>query len=433
MRDYAVVLILVAAFPVGLIRPYFGLLVYTWVSFMYPHMLAWSFAQSFPAAKLAAISTIIGTLVNRAGDTAPLRQRETAAMVLLWCTFTVSSVFAFYPEWAWDQWQDVSKVIFMAVLTSMLITSRERVRYLLLVIGLSIGFYAIKGGLFSIRTGGESMVLGPGTSIIAANNAIGLALNMALPILWYLARNERGYKKVLLYAMFSMAVPAILFTYSRGSVVALGVVLLAMILRSNRFVLLGIVLIGALLVVPFAPQGWWDRQKTTLEYENDGSAMSRIDNWKVSWRIALDTPLTGAGFQFYSYETFQKYAPEFLGKYGREWDTHNVFFGILASHGFPGLAFFLAMIGFSFLTCWHVKRRVRLRADLKWVADCADMVQLSFLAFIANGMFVNMEYFDLVYDLVAIAMALKIICYRELSVEQTEESPLVPDAVPATL
>jgi hypothetical protein len=42
-------------------------------------------------------------------------------------------------------------------------------------------------------------------------------------------------------------------------------------------------------------------------------------------------------------------------------------------------------------------------------------VQVSFLAFLVNGMFVNMEYFDLVYDLVAVVAGLKVICRRALS------------------
>jgi hypothetical protein len=48
------------------------------------------------------------------------------------------------------------------------------------------------------------------------------------------------------------------------------------------------------------------------------------------------------------------------------------------------------------------------------------MVQLSFVAFLINGMFVNMEYFDLVYDLPAIAVALKVIASRELSAFQDD-------------
>src|SRR5262249_27150020 len=144
------------------------LLIYTWVSFMYPHMLAWSFAQTFPAAKAAAISFIGGALITQSGDSAPLRTREMVAMIAFWMTFTVSSVFAFYRAGGWIRWKDDTKIIALALMSATFITSRARMKWFLLVIGLSLGFYGIKGGIFSIVGGGENMVWGPGTSILGA-------------------------------------------------------------------------------------------------------------------------------------------------------------------------------------------------------------------------------------------------------------------------
>src|SRR5438874_713536 len=140
MRDYVLVVFLLASFPIGVFRPFYGLLIYTWISFMYPHMLAWSFAQTFPAAKLAVVSFVAGLIINRAGDLTPLSTRETVALIALWCTFTISSIFAFYPAEAWGQWQDESKIVAMALLSSMFVTTRPRMRLFLLVIALSLGF-----------------------------------------------------------------------------------------------------------------------------------------------------------------------------------------------------------------------------------------------------------------------------------------------------
>src|SRR5262245_17487351 len=202
MRDYVLVAFVVASLHIGLLMPFYGLTVYTWLSFMYPNMLTWSFGLRFPSAKLTALATFAGVVLTRSGDTAPLRTRETAMMLFLWITFTVSTLFAINSEWAWDKWQEVSKLIIMALVSATLLTTRKRLRVFLLVIGLSIGFYGLKGGLFSMGTSGEQRVWGPGTSIIGANNAIGLALNMCLPILWYLAAEERGYLKKVLYVVF---------------------------------------------------------------------------------------------------------------------------------------------------------------------------------------------------------------------------------------
>ena len=419
MRDYILVIVIVVSLPIGIFRPFYGLLFYTWASFMYPQMLAWSFAQSIPVAKLAVISFVAGLLLNRNGDTATLSKRETVTLIVLWGTFTLSSMFALYPEPAWDKWLDESKVIAMAIFSSAFITNRDRMRYFLLVIALSLGFFGLKGGAFSIVTGGQNRVYGPGASILGANNGIGLALNMALPLLWYLGRQERGYLKLILNSMFFLSIPAIMFTYSRASVLALGVLLPLMCFRKRGVVLIPIITIMALAAFPYIPERWWDREKTTVEYEQDDSALARIDIWKVSWRLALDRP-TGGGFEYHSAETFQRYFPEVWEKWGRDYNTHNAMLGILTAHGIPGLAAYLMMIGLSVLTCRSVKRSVRARSDLKWVTDWCDMVQLSFVAFLINGMFVNMEYFDLVYDLPAIAVALKVIASRELSAFQDD-------------
>src|SRR5262249_48845783 len=111
MRDYFIIGIILAGLPIGLFRPFYGLLFYTWISCMYPHELAWSFAKTIPVAKLSAISVMAGLLLNPRANFSVLRQRENISMFFLWCTFTISSVFAVYPQFAWIKWQDVSKVL----------------------------------------------------------------------------------------------------------------------------------------------------------------------------------------------------------------------------------------------------------------------------------------------------------------------------------
>jgi putative inorganic carbon (hco3(-)) transporter len=424
MRDYLILSILVVSIPIGLIRPYFGMLVYTWISYMFPHELTWGVARNLPAGRLAALSTVIGLVITRTGNIAPLVQRETIMMILLWCIFTVSSVFAFDPSLAWSKWTETSKLIIMALVISTLLRDAKRLRYFFLAIALSLGFYGFKGGIFSFLTGGQFMVWGPGTSVIAGNNALGLALNMTLPFLWFLARQESGYFRVLLYSVFFLTIPAIMFTYSRASALTLPVVLLGIIFKEKRWFLTVVsALLVCMLAFPFIPARFWDRQATILEYDSDRSAMSRIDNWKFCWRVAMDRPLTGGGFEFYTDQTFARYSPEFLYLYGgTTWDTHNIYLAMLAGHGFPGFFAFVSMIVLCLLSCWRLRRSVRDRTDLKWLANYCSIVEVSFLALLVNGMFVNMEQFELVYDLVAIVASLKVIGNGVLS-EVGDDSP----------
>ncbi|PWT94295.1 MAG: putative O-glycosylation ligase, exosortase A system-associated [Acidobacteria bacterium] len=434
MRDYLVFAIIAVSAPIGLIRPYYGMLVYMWISYMFPHELAWGFSRDLPGAKLASLSTVAGLLITRAGNTASVFQRENILMIVLWCLFTMSSVFAFNPNLAWSKWMEISKLIIMALVTSTLLRDPKKIRYFFLVIALSLGFYGFKGGLFSLLTGGQERVWGPGTSVIAGNNAIGLALNMALPFLWYLARQETGYLSITLYSMFFLTVPAIMFTYSRASAFTLPIVLFAIMFRGkNRVLVLCTMLIGFILAFPFIPQKFWNRQNTALQYESDRSAMSRIDNWKFCWRLALDRPLTGGGFLFNTDRIFAMYAPEFLYSYGgTTWDTHNIYLAILAAHGFPALFVFLLMIAFCFLSCRRLRRRVGSRADLVWMTSYCYTVEVSLLALLVNGIFVNMEYFELLYDLVAVVASLKVVGGRALSERPNESLRITNDLIPVT-
>ena len=95
-------------------------------------------------------------------------------------------------------------------------------------------------------------------------------------------------------------------------------------------------------------------------------------------------------------------------------------FASLAAHGFPGLLTFSGMIFFTWTSCWRLKRAVRNRQDLSWIGAYADMIQVSFLGFIINGIFVNMEYFDLVYHWVAVVCSLKVVCMRALKPLEVE-------------
>jgi probable O-glycosylation ligase (exosortase A-associated) len=433
MRDYLLLLILSAAIPVGLFRPYYGVLVYAWISYMYPHELTWGFARTLPAAKLAALATAAGIVLTGSVNLKPLRQRENVLMILLWGIFTFSSFFAINSSLAWSKWNEVSKLIVMALLTAMLLTDEKRIRYFFLLIAFSLGFYGLKGGLFGVATGGQFIVWGPGTSVLAGNNAMGLALNMTLPFLWYLGHQEKRLLKILLYSMFVFTIPAVMFTYSRASgIIALPIVLVTLVLKGRkRFLITCAMLLTALLAYPFIPQRWWNRQRTVLTYESDTSAMSRIDNWKVVWRMANDRPLTGGGFLFHTDKTIEKYGPEFIRTYGKSWDTHNIFVAILGAHGFPGLLVFTLMIGFCFLSCRRLRRAVRKRPDLEWVGNYCRIVEVSFLALLINGMFVNMEYFDLLYHLVAMVTSLKVVCYRALSEAAVESRSYEAQLVPA--
>jgi putative inorganic carbon (hco3(-)) transporter len=424
MRDYLIVMLLLVSLPVGLTNPYYGVLVYTWVSYMNPHRLAWGFAQTFPAGKLAAASALLGILMRGPSDTRPLRKRENVLMIGLMVCFTLSSLFALHPDRAWSRWFDMLKIIGMSLVTSVMLTDRRTVRCFFLVIVGSIGFYGFKGGIFSFVRGGEYTIWGPDGSIIGANNAIGLALNMCLPLFWYMAKDEKKlWVKRLLQATFLLSIPSIMFTYSRASALTMGVVLILLVMKGRKKVLLlGTLLVVAILAVPFLPQEWVSRQESTLEYEKDMSATSRLESWKFCRKVLLHRPLFGGGFDLYSAESYSRYYPEFLQMFPEKvWSAHSIYFGTLAESGLFGFAFLFGAIGCSLRSLSQISHRVAAAPDLKWLGYYSDMVQVSMIGFLVNGAFVDMAHFDLIYHWVGVVASLRLVTDKELATLATQK------------
>ena len=82
------------------------------------------------------------------------------------------------------------------------------------------------------------------------------------------------------------------------------------------------------------------------------------------------------------------------------------------------------------MSCTQLRRSISDRRDLKWVTSYSYIIEVSILALLINGTFVNMEYFELLYDLVAVVVSLKVICWRELSKTSDERSNLDDMPVP---
>ena len=74
-----------------------------------------------------------------------------------------------------------------------------------------------------ILTGGSFRLYGPRGSTVFDNNDLGLALNMTVPMFFFLARTATNRRmKQLMWFLFAATIPAVFFTYSRGALIGLG-------------------------------------------------------------------------------------------------------------------------------------------------------------------------------------------------------------------
>jgi probable O-glycosylation ligase (exosortase A-associated) len=271
---------------------------------------------------------------------------------------------------------------------------------------LSIGFHGISGGLWGIGTGFQRWLFGPPGSAIADNNALGFAFTMVLPLLASARQEEESAPlRGLLLIAFGLSIVALFTTYSRGAFVGFCLVfpLIALQIRTKDMRLLGVGL-AACLVFYFAPRQWGERMQTITPtaYRADSSGAQRMKSWYVAYRLGVDHPLLGAGFHPFSPTVYQRYLPG----YSDDHDSHNHFLQVFAEHGLTGLVLFVALLVSVLLRLWRLARAARGDPQREWIGRGAQMIGIAVIAFAAGGAFINMPYFDLYFQLVAVAVVL---------------------------
>lgn len=451
MRGYYLIalfaVVLIAAFG----APFAGVLGWTWLSLMSPNKLAFGFAADLPFNLVLAIVVIAGWLVSKEPKRIPM-----TAVTRLWMLFivlmTITTFFALNHALAWDRWDKTIKVMALGLLVAMMTTTRERAQALVWIIVLSLGYFGIKGGLFTIITGGGGHVVGPAGSSIADNNYLALALAMTLPLMFYLfLHSSHRLTRIGLIAAMLLTAAGIMGTYSRGGMVGLGVMGLFLCMRSRRPVLVTLVaLIAIVTVTQVMPEKWSTRVSTLKNASEQTTFLTRYDAWKVAYNIAASRPLIGGGFgatedpevyRIYARgqslygekdrenaikrtakrlgETPSQVAPTFPSDYTGAHAVHSIYFQVLADHGFVGLIVFLSLLA----ACWfqwnRLRRSTRNKPQEMWIHDLASMMQVSMVSFLVAGAAVSMCYYDLFYLLMGLGIAL----HKMAAVKAAEPQP----------
>ncbi len=378
----------------------------SWLGYMSPHrMVPWSFVYSLPLSAVAFALTVAGYLFYKEKPkdwfALPL-----VLIILMFVWGGISSVNAIYGDFSYIELMRFFKIQLIIFLTVMIIRSKTQIIGLVWTIFLSIGFYGIKGGVFTILTAGSFHVWGPEGSFIEGNNEIGLALLIVLPMGYFLYQqySNKWVKYALIVSML-LIIASVAGTQSRGAFLALicsGIFLWSK--SKSKLAIGSLVLLGVLVALPLLPQSWHDRMASIQHYEEDASAMGRINAWSVAINVANDR-FTGGGFNMFQPEVFHIYAPDPKNVH----DVHSIYFEVLGELGYPGLILFLMILG----SIWFGARRniqhVRksgIQKDL-WIVQLNRMLQVSLIAYMTGGAFLGLAYWDLPYHVLALTICCK--------------------------
>lgn len=418
MRDILITIIIIGAIPFILMRPYVGIYLWSWLSYMNPHRFSWGFAYNMPFAAITAGALIVGLIFTKDKNKFPI-----TLITIVWIVFllwvTLSTFTAINVDVSIIEWERVIKIQLITLFTLLLINNKEKLNYLIWVIALSVGFFGIKGGVFVAATAGSYRVWGPPDTFIGGNNEIALALLMVLPFIWYLrSQSSNRWVRHALIISILLCVLSIISSYSRGAFLAAAAVMVMFWVKSNKKLFIGLALVVvAVVVLSFMPSHYFERINTIQTYDEDASAMGRINAWYFALNLAADHPLTGGGFGTFSKELFLSYAPNPLNYH----DAHSIYFEVLGEQGFVGLFLFLTLWLLCYRTCRNIKKQVRDKENMQWAETLASMAQISLVAYGVGGAFLGLAYFDLPYSIMAICVLCQMFVNKELAKSADDE------------
>lgn len=322
----------------------------------YPHLGVKLFTTGIiiiTPVKLAGIATLAAALIlPRPRDAA---RRIKSAIGPLYFGFAALSVLSLI-VWSLPLGNSlsVSFLISFALLlpaSRLLVCSETRLRNVVRVMVLSAAFSTLWA--FREHLAGIQRAFGVSND----PNYYALVLVTIFPLSLWMARCEvgRSWRRAGAVAAAMLAI-AVLFTQSRGGVVALGVVALPEILRLRHrpVAMLGVAAAIAALVVVASPGVLQRFRGVSLNptareasRSNEESVEIRLEFARAAWKMIQRHPLVGIGLDRFWSEG-PSYNPDLGDTHGL---THDTYLQTAAETGIPALVLFLLIMAVGFSNC----------------------------------------------------------------------------------
>lgn len=421
MRDFFFLSILPFMLYPVLKRPFIGLGMWIWTAMFFPNAWLYGIGAAPRYNLIFTGATILGFLATRPKPvfkTSPIFWL--GILFFLW-TCVSTMLGQGHPEIVLEIWIRFAKVMLLFVFVVLIMEKKLHVDFLLWCVVFSIGFYGCLEALKFIVSGGGHKIQGFVGHALGDRNELALAFVITLPICYYLMSEYGKDQKLIRYGLLGamgLLVAAVVGTQSRGGFVALLGLAAYFVIKSDRKILLTLVIVVLVISLSslVSPE-WLLRMASIQEADEDASFMSRVVAWKLSFILAMNHPFFGGGFKALEYfpvwtelsQEFLSYPFFYTGSalpnpiVARA--AHSIYFQVLGEHGFFGLAIYLSFLFTAFRTAARLAKRAA-NASVGWIENLAKMLQLSLFAFCLGGAALNFAYFELMFAICAIILVL---------------------------
>ncbi|CDI01111.1 membrane hypothetical protein [Candidatus Competibacter denitrificans Run_A_D11] len=414
MRDVLLTIIISGGLIWGFFSAPVSILVLNWICFQRPYDFSWGLWNNLPVFKIALGVAVFSNLIyGRIFFRFPFILVIYLA-ILGWAA--LSCFFAYNSNYAWDFYKNfLPSMLFTPILMFSTIHSISLCKWVIWVAAAGIGFNAFKVGL-TITAKGGGHITDQINGFVGDNNMLGLVCCIIVAVLMGLRGTLPKNKWIMLlfYIFIMFILLCIIYTKSRGALLALSITFISMAFLSGKlirslFFLVVIIASGYFLI----PSNNFDRLSTLDNLKDDTSAVGRFENWELSWQEALRYPFFGVG-------------PENHIIYNKSISTsvqtrvaHSVYFQVLGELGFVGLGLYLWFMGLGLWTLFRTWRFMIFVAidnpDLTWVRDVALWMICGYMGYILGAGFLNTFYIEFPWYVIFYGSMLQPLVTIELS------------------
>jgi probable O-glycosylation ligase (exosortase A-associated) len=402
---------------VALAVPWIGVLAAYLVGILNPQSIWWWQLEGTRLVLLVTVPTLIGTAI--AGLRGRLRLDALRSWPVVWLLVmlgcgALSYLFGPYSfsdptlgiasaGFVLETHFKITLMVIAAVSVSCAPNRLESMAWMFIVVGAYLTWWIndryLFGGAFG-RIGGPSSPSGLGGTYEDENLFATLFVAL-VPFLWYFGwLTRRKWVRGVLWTIIPFAWHAVFLTGSRGGLLALVATLLLMVVRfKRRFLALGVAVAFVIAFVLQAGNTMWERSGTIDDYQDDSSAVGRLEAWDAAMRMMLAHPFTGVGPG-----AFIRAFPGYSEAVPRA--AHNTLFQFGAEYG-PVAA--LAFVSLIVSSLWALRRNGKRLAsqgnETGSLYLLNEAILTAMLGVTVCAMFLTLQLFELLYFLVFLTIA----------------------------
>lgn len=347
-----------------------------------------------PWAQLFLLGSIIGAFVDP--SIKHVRSVANVYIFLLSVLIAISIFTAIYPAVSKEYAMFFYSWVIIYILITKIINTKERFYIFLIIFLFAAGKIAIGTSKIWVFRGFSFTawgLMGP-SGFFQNSGELAVLMVMLFPLAFYLYQYLKTrvsrWERLLLMVFWVCPILTVLGASSRGSQLALAVVM-AVMFRKNLFKikpLIGLVVlvVGLTLLLP-------EEQKERFRSSGDDkTSQQRLLYWENGWEMMKEYPFGGVGyFNFVPY--YEAYYPQDM-LYEKAQLPHNIFIQVGTDAGFPALFFFLLIILYCLRTTYRLSKDTSI-SDI--TGPIAAGLGMGVFGYVIAGQFVTIAYYPFLW------------------------------------